>query len=248
MSEQSNSRFTDVVEKEIVPVNGIIGIMTQIVLFLFTVGSLAGGIVSLCLYEEKAASGVFLALGIILIVAFVLFLVVFCIMFAGFHVINPNEALVMTFFGHYYGTIKKAGFYFTNPFASGFNPTAERVITAAVGAQGTQGNVNVYSGTGKKISTKTMTLNNDKQKVNDALGNPVIIGAVVIWRVADPTKAVFNVDNYKKYLSTQCDSTIRNNARLYPYDTMEEDTDEKTLRGSSLEIAENMKAELQERV
>ena len=249
MSEQkTDSKLTNIAEKEIVPVKGVVGVLAQIVIFLLAGGSLAGAIVCMYNYEEKAASGGILALGIVMIVAFVLLLVLFGIMFAGFHIINPNEALVMTYFGHYYGTIKKAGFYFTHPFASGFNPTAESVITAAVGAQGAQGSMNISSSTSKKISTKTMTFNNDKQKVNDALGNPIIIGAVVIWRVADPTKAVFNVDNYKKFLSTQCDSTIRNNARLYPYDTMEEDTDEKTLRGSSLEIAENMKAELQERV
>ncbi len=100
----------------------------------------------------------------------------------------------------------------------------------------------------KKVSTKTMTLNNRKQKVNDALGNPVIIGTAVIWKVVNPTKAVFNVDDYGEFLSTQCDAVIRNNARLYPYDTMEEDPDEKTLRGSSQEIAQSMKGELQARV
>ena len=100
----------------------------------------------------------------------------------------------------------------------------------------------------KKVSTKTMTLNNAQQKVNDVQGNPVIIGSVVIWRVANPTKAVFNIENYFDYLSTQCDSVIRNTARLYPYDTIGEEDDEMTLRGSSLEIAGNMKTELQEKV
>jgi regulator of protease activity HflC (stomatin/prohibitin superfamily) len=81
------------------------------------------------------------------------------------------------------------------------------------------------------------------------MGNPIIIGAVVVWKVANPTKAVFNVDNYFEYLSTQCDSTIRSIARLYPYDTIEEtDTDEKTLRGSSQEIAGIMQEKLQQRV
>ena len=92
-----------------------------------------------------------------------------------------------------------------------------------------------------------MTLNNAQQKVNDVQGNPIIIGSVVIWRVANPTKAVFNVENYFEYLSTQCDSTIRNIARLFPYDSIEGDDTEMTLRGSSLEIAERMKVELQER-
>jgi len=92
-----------------------------------------------------------------------------------------------------------------------------------------------------------MTLNNEKQKVNDQLGNPIIIGVVVIWKVVDATKAVFNVDNYKTFLSIQCDSTIRNVARLYPYDVAE-DGEEKSLRGSSQEIADKLKEELQSRV
>ena len=99
---------------------------------------------------------------------------------------------------------------------------------------------------------RTRTLNNNKQKVNDALGNPIIIGSVVIWHVADPTRAVFAVDNFEDYLSIQCDSTIRNIARLYPYDSMkdgdDEDDGEKTLRGSSSEVSEIMQNELSQRV
>ena len=95
---------------------------------------------------------------------------------------------------------------------------------------------------------RTMTLDNKLQKVNDQLGNPVEIGAVVIWKVVNPTKAVINVENYKNYLSIQCDSIIRNTARQYPYDMNEGDgADEKSLRGSSQEIAAIMSRELQER-
>ena len=95
-----------------------------------------------------------------------------------------------------------------------------------------------------------MTLNNNRQKVNDSLGNPVEVGAVVIWKVSNPTQAVFNVNNYKAYLSIQCDSIIRNVARQYPYDILDDngDGEEKTLRGSSQEIASQMRDELQERV
>ncbi|MCX4328168.1 MAG: SPFH domain-containing protein [Lachnospiraceae bacterium] len=150
----------------------------------------------------------------------------------GLHIINPNEAIVMTLFGEYYGTIKKQGFYWTNPFVSLVAP----------------GNK-----TKKKISLKTITLNNKQQKVNDALGNPVIIGAVAVWKVTNPTDAVFNVDDYNTFLSIQCDSVIRKIARLYPYDLLtdndgDEEEHEKTLRGSSQEIAENMKEELQKKV
>lgn len=86
-----------------------------------------------------------------------------------------------------------------------------------------------------------------QQKVKMWMVIRIIIGSVVIWKVADPTKAVFNVENYFEYLSTQCDSIIRNSARMYPYDTMRDDDSEMTLRGSSLEIAEKMKSELQEK-
>lgn len=179
----------------------------------------------------SVTEGLSLPMIVVSLVLAVVLLILFCILLGGFHVVNPNEALVMTLFGKYYGTVKRPGFYFTNPFAVTANP--------------------VKAKSSKKISLKTMTLNNEKQKVNDVLGNPIIIGAVVIWRVTDPTKAVFNVENYRNYLSIQCDSTIRNIARLYPYDTMEEDEDdreEKTLRGSSQEIADSMRSELQKRV
>lgn len=92
-----------------------------------------------------------------------------------------------------------------------------------------------------------MTLNNEKQKVNDELGNPIEIGTVVIWKVENATKAVLNVENYKKYLSIQCDAITRNAARRYPYDTSE-GGDERSLRGSSQEVADIMKGELQEKV
>jgi regulator of protease activity HflC (stomatin/prohibitin superfamily) len=179
---------------------------------------------------------------LLIIVGAVLFTVaMICI--GGLKVVNPNEALVLTLFGKYYGTIKSAGFYFVNPFATAFNPGVEKVVT-----KNADGNVYVKTVGSKKVSTKVCTLNNEKQKVNDVLGNPIIIGAVVIWKVTNPTQAVFAVENYRDYLSIQCDSTIRNIARLYPYDTMEEDSDEKTLRASSKEIADSMRDELQEKV
>jgi hypothetical protein len=98
----------------------------------------------------------------------------------------------------------------------------------------------------KVISLKAMTLNNNKQKVNDELGNPVEIGIVVIWRVVNTAKAVFNVDNYKAFLSIQCDSALRDIAKQYPYDV--EEDGEMSLRGSSTKVAEQLKAELQSRV
>lgn len=233
----TNMNFVDVQEKELNPKSGMLMLFVNII-------------------------GIFVSLGLITIGPMIMYdlfflpmflgfvgIPVFCIMFAGLKVVNPNEALVLTLFGKYYGTIKKDGFFFVNPFATGFNPTAISFVDALEApAKGEKPAKSKKNKSGKKVSTKTNTLNNAMQKVNDVQGNPVVIGSVVIWRVVDPTKAVFNVEDYFEYLSIQCDSTIRNTARLYPYDTMENDDDEMTLRGSSLEIAENMKKELQEKV
>ena len=109
--------------------------------------------------------------------------------------------------------------------------------------------------TGKRISLKIMTLNNNRQKINDCLGNPVEIGIAVMWRVVDTAKAVFEVDNYKEYLSLQCDSALRNIVRIYPYDvapnvdtTGDGMADEGSLRGSSEVVAQRIKDEIQSKV
>ena len=172
------------------------------------------------------------------------------IAFAGLKIVAPNQALVLTLFGKYYGTLRTPGFYAVNPFVTANAPavmngepteTAQKTVVNGVSTTTTVSKP-------KKISLKTRTLDNKKQKVNDALGNPIIIGSIVIWRVANPTAAVFAVENFEEYLSIQCDSTIRNIARLYPYDSMSEDQSEKTLRDSSSEISEIMQHELSERV
>ncbi len=174
------------------------------------------------------------------------------ILYAGLKVIKPNEALVLTLFGKYYGSIKHPGFFFVNPFVSAVNPVAKSERTAQRNAPKTlEQTMTVQLGSSpvinKKISLKAMTLNNERQKVNDALGNPIIIGFVVIWRVVDTAKAVFNVDNFAEYLSIQSDSALRNVVRLFPYDAPEEE-DEKSLRGSSKEVANDLKRELMSKV
>lgn len=173
------------------------------------------------------------------------------IIYAGLKILKPNEALVLTLFGKYYGTLKGEGFYFVNPFVSAVNPGSKSTSSATLTMEGSAHDKNVKDVSvnlpNKKISLKAMTLNNDKQKINDAMGNPIIIGIVVIWKVVNTTKAVFNVDNYTEYLSIQCDSALRNIVRLYPYDTFGDDN-EKTLRGSSIEIAKKLQDEIQSKV
>lgn len=238
----NESGFNVIEEKELKPFSG--GIMLILILL-----GLALSCVML-VFSFFVIAVVSVAFGVFLLIFSCVLMVTLLIMLGGLHILNPNEALVMTLFGKYYGTINKAGFFYTNPFAGAINPASGNAanIMVGTGTTGTTAQASISAPTSKKISTKTLTLSNEKQKVNDVLGNPIIIGAVVIWRVADPTKAVFSVDNYKTFLSIQCDSTIRNIARLYPYDTMEDDADEKTLRGSSQEIADSMRDELQKKV
>lgn len=238
------NNYRSVEEIELKPISGGLMLIIDLLMYLLAVPVFVGGIASV-----ESNNNV---LGGILIVSSVVILIAAIIISCGMHIINPNEELVMTIFGKYYGTIKKDGLFFVNPFAVGYNPVSalESVLTAALAGTNKeqQAETTATTAKGKKISTKAQTLKNDKQKVNDVLGNPIIIGSVVIWRVLEPTKAVFNVENYREFLSIQCDSVIRNIARMYPYDSMEDDADEKTLRGSSQEIAESMRRELQEKV
>lgn len=250
----------EVTQRELNPVNGFI------MLFVIILGLIACVVLGFFGISLTAAYGPGIGLALIF-VAVVLFIIL-CICMSGLKVVGPNEALVLTLFGNYYGTILKPGFFFVNPFSTYNNPnyknplddtvedTAQLIATGKTGGKG----VKLTSSNKKTISLKEMTLNNGTQKVNDVMGNPVIVSANVIWRVVDPTKAVFNVENFTEFLSIQTDTTIRNIARLYPYDTfddtfgiMDDDDEqinksEKTLRGSAQEIAERMQVELQERV
>ena len=184
----------------------------------------------------------------------------------GLKVLKPQEALVLTLFGKYIGTLKGDGFYYVNPFCVSFNPAAATKLRQSgdVGAMSpvslsssdTKQDVHVSAQIpSKKISMKIMTLNNNRQKINDCLGNPVEIAIAVMWRVTDTAKAVFNVDNYKEYLSLQCDSALRNIVRLYPYDvapnvdtTGDGIADEGSLRGSSEIVAARIRDEIQQKV
>ena len=216
---------TQIKEKEIKAVSGWLMLFVVIVMVFGGIALMAGGVV-LAGGDDAPQNAGFLALvalGVVVMLAGL-------ICGKGLKVIAPNEALVLTLFGKYYGSIKRDGFFFINPFCTAVNPAA------------------AFNGKlGRKISLKAMSLNNDKQKVNDEEGNPIEISVVVIWRISDTAKAVFAVENYFTFISTQCDSAIRQVARQYPYD-VSENGDEKSLRGSSVEIAEVLKTELQSRV
>ena len=195
--------------------------------------------------------------GVILAIIGGVYISVGWVPYLGLKVLKPQEALVVTLFGRYVGTIKGEGFYFINPFSVAVNPAATTKLNQSgdVKSKVTTANGISIEPINKKISLKIMTLNNNRQKINDCLGNPVEIGIAVTWRIVDTAKAVFNVDNYKEYLSLQCDTALRNIVRIYPYDTAPGiDTtgdgiaDEGSLRGSSDVVALRIKDEIQARV
>ncbi len=208
--------------------------------------------------ERKAAPPALYTAGLVISIIIVCTAWIFL---CGLRVLKPQEALVLTLFGRYVGTLKENGFYWVNPFCTGVNPAAKTrlsqsgdVTDAGNLAAAVQGAVNAEAFS-NKLSLKIMTLNNSRQKINDCLGNPIEIGIAVTWRIVDTAKAVFNVNNYKEFLSLQCDSALRNVVRIYPYDvapnvdtTGDGVADEGSLRGSSEVVAARIRDEIQTRV
>ena len=249
----SQVKYTE--EKILKPIKGFVPLFLILVFILASIGLMILGGILIDEYDSYVLGGVSLGLGILLCIAS-------SISFAGLKVINPNEAIVLSLFGKYIGTIYENGFWYVNPFASAIYPQAKiaeakNARLQAYAGKKSQAEVSASEAaiaSAKKVSTKVCTFVNGNQKVNDKLGNPVEVSAIVIWKVVNATKAVLNVDYYKEYLSNQTDSTIRNVARLYPYDIIDDEDDEKdeinekTLRGSATIIAEEMKKELASKV
>ena len=239
--------------------NGMAVLLLTILLYLAAIGLTVLG--SIYGFDKGRAWGV------VLFVIGIIWLSIGWFPAMGLKVLKPQEALVLTLFGKYVGTLKEDGFYFVNPFCVAVNPAAKTKLNQSGDVDGGNGGSGatlnaLLTGsaqsaqmTNKKISLKAMTLSNSRQKINDCLGNPVEIGIAVIWKVVDTAKAVFNVDNYKEYLSLQCDSAVRNIVRIYPYDvapgvdtTGDGVADEGSLRGSSELVAQRIRDEIQQKV
>lgn len=182
--------------------------------------------------EKKAISGYSILLLVILSIGITIYAVniglyVVAVLFGllafftlpGFSVINPNEAIVATLFGVYEGTVKQNGFVWMNPFY-----------------------------TKRKVSLRAMNLNGNHIKVNDKVGNPIEIAAVIVWQVRDTAKAVFEVDNYHQFVSVQSEAAVRNLAGAYPYDHFDDDHSSVTLRDGAHIVNENLESELSERL
>lgn len=229
--------------------NGMLALILIILSYLLAIGGLI-------IFASSSTA--------LLMVVCILWLSIGWISLLGLKILKPQEALVLTLFGKYIGTLKEEGFYYVNPFCSSVNPASKTKLKQSgdvdatnntgitIGSIGGHANVEANN---KRISLKIMTLSNNKQKINDCLGNPVEIGIAVTWKVVDTAKAVFAVDNFKEYLSLQCDSALRNIVRTYPYDVANNiDTtgdgvaDDGSLRGSSELVALKIKEEIQSKV
>lgn len=170
--------------------------------FLLTLILLAGAVYSFIKLN--------IVLGIILVIITI-------VLFAGMHIVQPNQAAVLTFFGSYIGSIRKPGFWFAVPFSLS-----------------------------KKVSLRVRNFNSEKLKVNDVEGNPIEIAAVVVIKVIDSAKAIFDVDNYEKFVEIQSETALRHVATKYPYDDF--DGSGSSLRGNAEEIAAEIAQELQTRL
>lgn len=169
-----------------------------------------------------AAAVVALAVGPLpLKIASLVLLPIILIWIGGFMAVAPNEARVIQLFGRYLGTVHRDGLWWANPFA-----------------------------TKRKVSVRVRNFDSDKLKVNDRNGNPIEIGAVVVWKVVDTAEAVFEVDDFENYVEVQSEAALRNLATRYPYDTFDEDDNEHeiALRSHTQQIAEELKTEVQERL
>ena len=229
------------------------GMLVLLFILLVYEAAIAGCIFGAMQVEEEVyINGVIHGGNPLLLIISIVVLCIGWIPLCGLKVLKPQEAVVLTLFGKYIGTLKEEGFYWVNPFCTSYNPAAATKLNQS-------GDVKVAATTtemlDKKIPLKIMTLSNSRQKINDCLGNPVEIGIAVTWRVCDTAKAVFNVNNYKEFLSLQCDSALRNIVRLYPYDvapnvdtTGDGIADEGSLRGSSDVVAKRISDEIQQRV
>ncbi len=145
--------------------------------------------------------------------------IIFIFLSVGFQIVNPNESAVLVLFGAYKGSIKDNGFYWVNPFFSR-----------------------------RKISLRARNFDSEPLKVNDKIGNPIMIGVVLVWRVCDTFKAAFQVEDYEHFVNIQTEAAIRKLAGIYPYDNFEDHEAVVTLRGGGEEVNDQLEKELDERL
>ena len=175
--------------------------------------------------------------GAIILILDIIMLMVACLLTCGFFTIQPNQARVLILFGTYKGTVIDEGFHWANPFYS-------RVSASTINVKSKNARA-VLAQRSLKLSLRARTYNGERLKVNDKRGNPIEIADVIVWRIADTAKAIFDVDDYNAYVEMQSETALRHVATAYAYDHMPDfDEREITLRSNIEEVSETLKEEL----
>ena len=233
-------------EKRISAPSGWVMLFVTIFAYVASVGLLLGSIFAF----DSPRPG----LGGLLMFAYVVDITLAVILSCGFFTLQPGQARVCVLFGDYKGTVRDEGFRWANPFYSrnlGVASEAAEQTPVELSSTGIKLGGSTKHGHGAKISTRARTYNGDRIKVNDKMGNPIEIATVVVWRVADTAKAVFDVDDYESYVYTVTETALRHVASLYSYDHMEDDDDLAntiTLRTNIEEVSEALRVELDRRL
>ncbi|CAN5197816.1 SPFH domain-containing protein [soil metagenome] len=177
------------------------------------------GYTAFILFLSLLAAGIYFFATQSVVTGTLITIVNFSLVLPGLVIVNPNESKVLTLFGSYVGSVKKDGFFWVNPFT-----------------------------VKKKISLRAFNLNGQQLKVNDSIGNPIEIAAVIVWQIKDTAAAVFAVENYLQYVNIQSEAAVRHLANLFPYDNLEDENATITLRGGSEQVSLLLEKELNERL
>ena len=240
------------VEKQARAASGWPMLFVNLVAYAAAIWGMVQGIITLASAEDAGVPAP--VTGPALLVGGIVLLIVSIIISSGFFSLQPGQARVLVLFGNYVGTVRESGFYWVNPFYS-----------HSLGSEGTGASIDVSLEEGTpsvkaaaaaktlstKVSLRARTLNGDRLKVNDKMGNPIEIATVVVWHVADTAKALFDVDHYPSYVAMQTETALRHVASVYAYDHMEDDDASNssiTLRSNIEEVSESLKEELDRRL
>ena len=241
------------VEKQARAASGWPMLFVTLAAYAASIWGIVQGIIILATAEEAGAAAP--VTGPVLLVGGIVLLIVAIILSSGFFSLQPGQARVLVLFGNYVGTVHDSGFYWANPFYShslgnpdaGAIPVDEALEESAKSIRAAA----LAKGLSTTVSLRARTLNGERLKVNDKMGNPIEIATVVVWHVADTAKALFDVDNYPSYVAMQTETALRHVASVYAYDHMEDDDASNssiTLRSNIEEVSASLKEELDRRL
>ncbi len=243
MNAQGNTQHISSVERELHVASGWLFLFLNIALYIATILLFVFALIDMTTLPHDAP---LTGQSLFAMIASIVLLIAAIIMTNGFFSLQPGQARVCVLFGKYVGTVREGGFHWANPFFAHTLGSA-RTPSHTLNAAHAEKEENATSTIASKISLRARTHNGERIKVNDKMGNPIEIATVVVWRVADTAKAVFDVDDYESYVSMQVETALRHVASIYAYDHMEDDDSTSstiTLRSDIEEVSEALKTEL----